>query len=699
VSPEKPDFKSEREHLFKVHKRVVLSSSVVVLLLGILSAFFADQSHAVREIGRSISWPLQFALRERLEKQPKIHADLQVIMFDDSTVEALKRPFLNFSEWASVFTYLASHNPATIYVDKIFGVVDGDINQVRNSLPQLRMLPTRVSAGVYSSQVKIPGRPSLDLSSPRFSARRYLPESYSDVTDEAVHTIVNRPQIKDITERKVYGPTPELRELFFNGHIDWPSAQEIFPVYRSGAMSLLPALALSGNINFRVESNGLSALGTQLPLTRDGSLLINWLKPEEVFSKSLTMLDVVARMNSGTKWGKIRENSHILILPQAFTGSADFVSSPYGPALGGMVHASVLNSVLTKKMLSAKQNSLTYLILLVVLAVSLQRLRGMTSWFALFSIVILIVVLGLFQFVFQSQESPWLLAAVLFSLSGVSILSARSYGERRITSLLMQLESENERLGKEELRLSKEMEEAARVAQALIPDKAPEWPNYWVSEFHKSATALSGDWYFFETSASGRFGHFVMCDITGHGVQAAIVVSCCKTILTALRIERNSIFDSSHFGTEYATKLNSILYKHGQGKHSTTLLALTFDFYEGKAYVVNCGHTFPISHTLGEKHSSSLLPQEINDPLGFSRDIEISATQKQIEKGDAIIVYSDGTMLSRQRRILKRYFEELDSDIRISAKRLHEAAYKEQMRRDKSVPKDDVSLVVFKRLR
>jgi hypothetical protein len=693
-----PNFKAEREHLFTIHKRVMLVASIVVLMTGCLVGFFAEKSHAVREIGRSISWPLQFVLRDYLKKQPQIHPDVLVIMFDDSTVEALKRPYLNFTEWASVFTFLASHNPSSIYVDKIFGVVDGDINEVQKSLPALRMLRTRVSAGVYTSSVKIPGRPSLDLNEAQFSARRYLSDSYSDVTNEAVQTMINRPQIKDITDRKVYGPTPELRSVFLSGHIDWPSAHEIFPLYRSGPRSLIPALALSGNINLKVESTSISAMGTPMPLTQDGSMLVNWIKPDELYSKSLTLLDVISKMNSGKKWAKIRENAHIVILPQAFTGSADFVSSPYGPALGGLVHASVLNSVLTKTMLMPKQNTLVYLILLVVLSVALQSLRGIASWFALFSLSVLIVFSGILQFVYQSQEIPWVLAGTLFLLSGVSILSVRSFGERRMTTLLLQLEKEYERLGKEEKRLSNEIAEAAKVAQSLIPDKAPEWPKYWVSEFHKSATDLSGDWYFFESSASGRFGHFVMCDISGHGVQAAIVVSCCKTILTSLRVEKSSIFESSYFGVEYASKLNAILFEHGQGRHSTTLLSLTFDFYEGKVYVVNCGHTFPIVSKFAEKQWGPLLAERIIDPLGFSESIQVHVTERHIEQGDALIVYSDGTLLNRHRRLLKRYFEELNSDIQISAKRLFDAAHKEQVRRGAINLLDDVSLVVFKRL-
>lgn len=699
MSQKRTDFKIEREELFRSHKRVMLWSSMFVLVVGCFAAYFGAQSQAVRELGRAIAWPLQFSLRDHFERAPDFHPNLKVIMFDDSTVESLKRPYLNFSEWASVLSYLESHNPASIYVDKIFGVVDGDVAEVRNSLPKLRMLRTRVSAGVYSSPVRIPGRPSLDLTSSQFSVKKYLPESYANVADEAVEAIISKSKIRDISSRMVYGPTPELRNVFVNGHIDWPTAHEIFPLYRYGFSSLMPALSLSGNINLRVESNGISAMGSRIPLTSDGSMLINWLRPDVMYRNSLTLLDVVNRMNSGVKWSRIPENAHIVILPEAYTGSADFVTSPYGPALGGMVHASVLNSVLSKKMLIPKHNSFLYFALLVFLAVALQRLRGISSWFALFFITALVVVLALLQFVFLSQDVPWVFGGSLFLLSGVSVLSVRSFGEKKMTALLLNLEKENERLSQEELRLSNEMAEAAKIARALIPDDAPDWPNYWVSGFHKSASDLSGDWYFFEKSSSGRYGHFVMCDITGHGVQAAIVVSCCKTILTSLRIEKSSLFDTANFGQEYAARLNSVLYQHGQGSHSTTLLSLTVDFYEGALHIVNCGHTFPVWHQQGEKSWQALLPPKLNDPLGFSKDIKIENFKKQIERGDSLIVYSDGTSLNRHRRIVRRYFEELDSGIQISAKKLSDALRKESQRRGLKDPNDDVSLVIFKRLR
>lgn len=695
---EKLNLKKEREAIFRNSRRVMLTSSVVILIVGVLVSYFASRSHFVRELERQIAWPLQFSLRDQLGKAPVLSSDLTVIMFDDSTVEALKKPYLNFSEWASVLSYLDSHKPAGIYIDKIFGVIDGDVAQVRNSLPALRMLRTRVAAGVYSSAVKIPGRPSLDLSGSQYSARHFLPESYSDVSEDTLEALVRNAPVKDITNRLIYGPTPELRSIFMNGHIDWPTAHEIVPLYKSGSSAIMPALSLAGDIGLKIESSSLSVNGKQMPLTSEGALLVNWLNPNVVYSKAVTLLDVLTRANSQSKWSRIQENSHILILPQAFTGSADFIASPYGPAFGGMVHASVLNSVLSHRFLAPKRDSFLYFVLLVFLGVALQRLRGLQGWGTLFFASLALTANAFIQFVYFSRDVPWFFGNTIFLFSGISVLSLRAYGEKRKTALLFQMEQENERLIKEETRLSNEMADAAKIAQALLPESTPDWSGYWISGFHKSASKLSGDWYFFEKSSSGRYGHFVLCDITGHGVQAALVVSCCKTILTELRLEKSSVFDSPQFGLEYAARLNSVLFRHGQGRHSTTFISVTFDFFEGSVSVVNCGHTFPVWHNQGDKQWGALRPVTVCDPLGFHEEAQIQVTKRDLERGGTLIVYSDGTLIFRHRRILRRYFQELDAGIQIPAKRLLDAIVKENLRRGLGGLEDDASLVVFKRL-
>jgi len=691
------DFKTEKETQIRRFRRLTLVWTGVVLLLAMICAAAVAKSEKMRTLERQISWPLQFYLRDELGKGTKLDPRILVLMFDDSTVQRYNKSTLSMIEWAQLLTYLDKHNPASIYIDKIFGLVDDDFSTLKDALPRFRDLQARISVGAFTTSVKIPGRNPLDINVPQFSARNLLNDSVADVSDETVEKMLNRSGIKDRRSAYAYGPVPELREIFNQGHIEWHSENHIFPIYRLSERQILPTLALSGRVNLKLESNGISAGGQRIPLLTNGSLLVNWLRPEKVYAQASSVALALDAQKSGRVWERIPKNAHIIILPLAFTGNADFKASPYGPALGGTIHVAVLNSILTRAWIYELSASLHILLALVLAMGALQFLRGMRAWLSLLGAIVSVVVLSLYGFIYLAVDVPWVMASTFMAITGVCTLSIRNLWDSRRDSLLLLLEGEFERLEKEEKRLAKEMADATRIALALKPEDAPEWPQYWISSFHKSLNEASGDWYFFERSTSGRYGHFVLCDITGHGVQAALVVSSCKTILSSLRMTTDDSFESEKFVEEYARRLNSVLYMHGRGTHSTTLVGITFDFQTHTITYINCGHPFPIWHSCNDSRKSVGLLGSVGDPLGFGEELQIVSSSKTVNVGDLVIVHSDGVPLSRSRRILKRYFEEIDSGIMISAKRLHEASLKEFVRTGHEPIQDDVSLVVFRR--
>jgi len=691
------DFKRERETQLKRCRQFIVVWTGAILCVSLLLSYFAVNSEKIRSLERRITWPIQFNLRETLDRSPSMDQRIHVIMFDDSTVQMLKRSSLNLREWASLLSFLDGHKPDGIYIDKIFGIVDEDFKALRESLPHLRMLHSRIAVGAFTSALKIPGRDQIDQTASQFKARNFLPDSNSDISEDSLERILLSSSLKDRSGAYAYGPVPELRSLFHQGHIDYPQENLVYPLYRLNELHVLPSLALSGKINLKLESGGLSAGGAQIPTTSNGSALVNWLRPEVVYARATTMGSALEAMNSGRLWGKIPKNAHIMILPMAYTGNTDFKQSPYGVTPGGFVQVSLLNSALTKTWLSDLKNSDLFLCLIVFCVALLQFVRGIKAWLLLFFIKFAIVAASILSFVHFSIDVPWLAAAGITSFAGVATLSMRNIWEMRRDTLLKSLETEFALLEKEEKRLSKEMADAERIALALKPDESPQWPNYWISAFHKSLTEASGDWYFFETSQSGRYGHFVLCDITGHGVQAALVVSCCKTILSAMRLGKDSLFESQYFVEVYASRLNSILYTHGKGNHSTTLVGITFDFHTNSIFSIDCGHPFPIVHSSSASKRWLSLIGKVSDPLGFSESLTLHTEKTPIAIGDCVIVHSDGVPLSRNRRILKRYFEELDSGIMIPAKRLHDASLKASVKAGQELQEDDASLVIFRR--
>jgi serine phosphatase RsbU (regulator of sigma subunit) len=258
------------------------------------------------------------------------------------------------------------------------------------------------------------------------------------------------------------------------------------------------------------------------------------------------------------------------------------------------------------------------------------------------------------------------------------------------------MEEDYDRLEKEERRLQKEMRDAARVASALMPENVPQWPGFEITGFHRSMSEASGDWYFFERSQSGRFAHFVLCDISGHGVQAALVVSGCKTILSMIRMSDSDVFDSDNFLMFYAEKVNKILFNHGRGGHTATLLGITYDFQTEKLYHLNCGHPFPIIHSMrGDKIEPLMVTP--GDPVGFNEMLSAKVKVRTLKVGESLIAHSDGVPLTRSKTILKKYFKECEHTSLISARRLQEAIIKNCRKEHLEVPEDDASLVIMRR--
>lgn len=691
------DLKRERvRQSQRIGKQVWILSSIILTVMMALATLYG-RSSAARDVERKLSWGFQFELRDKLNQSPTPDPRLRILMFDDSTVQAMKRSQINFREWSQLLTYLDRHRPASIYIDKIFGLLDDDPSVLQDALPILRSLRTPVSIASFTSSRQIPGRDELLLQSAQLKLRNYLPDSLADLPDSELRTTVERFSIKDRSQSFLYGPMQQLQEVFNIGHIDYPHVNQIFPIYNVGKNAVLPSLALSGRINLKLDSDGISTGGKVIPTTNEGTVLVNWLNPMKAYSTAQSFASAFSAMKTGSLWSKIPEGSHILIIPLAFTGNVDFKDSPYGQLPGGLVLASVLNSALSKQWLSDFNYTPYAIILMVFLAGGLQFVRGMRSWVAMFSGMLMIALFGLYQFVYAATDVPWLAGEVFFGGTGTLLLSARNLWDARREKLLQKLEEDYERLEREEKRLQKEMRDAARIAMALKPEEVPQWPDFEISAFHKSMSETSGDWFFFERSASGRYAHFVLCDISGHGVQAALVVSGCKTVLSMLRLEQNEVFNSSEFLLYYAQQLNKVLFLNGNGNHTATMVGLTFDLMTSKVYCVDCGHPFPVIHTtIGDKIES--LTTFSSDPIGFNEVAEVTLNERTLLLGDCLIAHSDGVPVTRGRRVLQKFFREIEHGPMIPAKRLSEGLFKHFKKEKIDVIDDDVSLVVFRKV-
>ena len=246
--------------------------------------------------------------------------------------------------------------------------------------------------------------------------------------------------------------------------------------------------------------------------------------------------------------------------------------------------------------------------------------------------------------------------------------------------------------------MEQELAEAAEIAKAFLPGKAPEWDFCKLAVFHKSLSESSGDWFTFERSPSGKFFHMIMCDITGHGVQAAIVVSTCKTVLTSILAENAEIADSPDFVPRYAQALNRILHSHGSGNHVSTLLGLSFEPDARRLHYVAAGHPNPllVKPQTGESSQSIKPLLSRFNVLGVHPQAQLSMVTTELAPGDEILAFTDGLPVASHVRALKGILAESAGDQDLNLEKLYRRIWEVETAKTKTDPNDDVSIVWFR---
>jgi sigma-B regulation protein RsbU (phosphoserine phosphatase) len=248
----------------------------------------------------------------------------------------------------------------------------------------------------------------------------------------------------------------------------------------------------------------------------------------------------------------------------------------------------------------------------------------------------------------------------------------------------------------EKRRMEAELQEAALISKAFIPGTAPRWDFCDIAIFHKPLSETSGDWYTFEEGPAGRYAHVLLCDITGHGVQAAIVVSTCRAVLSALIAEHPQAADSPDFVAHYARSLNGILFRQGGGHHVTTLLGLTLDRETGKVHFMAAGHPLPLHYPAAASEGAARAVKPLisrSDPLGVTGEGSYTLSEAQLHAGDEVLVYTDGMPAQTGIKGLRTFLASRPTNAPLVPQSLFEAVCEAERARGRPTADDDVSVI------
>ncbi len=185
-------------------------------------------------------------------------------------------------------------------------------------------------------------------------------------------------------------------------------------------------------------------------------------------------------------------------------------------------------------------------------------------------------------------------------------------------------------------RMKNELEIAAEVQQKLIPDKPLTFTEYDIIHYYSPAKEIGGDYYDFFPLPEKRLG-FVMADVAGKGVPAALVMSMLKTIfltLTNIALPAKEVLVIANTQLKKSVKLGvfaAVTYGILNREQNTVEFAMA-----GSERIIR----FNSLTRKTELIKTEGFPLGIEEEKGFRESLETQTVT--LEKGDALFLYTDG---------------------------------------------------------
>lgn len=181
------------------------------------------------------------------------------------------------------------------------------------------------------------------------------------------------------------------------------------------------------------------------------------------------------------------------------------------------------------------------------------------------------------------------------------------------------------------IEMSKDMETAIKLQKSILPDEKPEIENIEVDFAYFPLGKIGGDYYDYVLYSENKIG-FIIADVSGHGIAAALISSMIKILFSGLK----------HFANnpkELLSRLNQSLFKK-IGNTFITANYLFIDLENNKAQNANAGHP-PILHY---SHSQNVIRplMTAGGAIGFIEKLDMQENSVEISKGDRFLLYTDG---------------------------------------------------------
>jgi serine phosphatase RsbU (regulator of sigma subunit) len=178
-----------------------------------------------------------------------------------------------------------------------------------------------------------------------------------------------------------------------------------------------------------------------------------------------------------------------------------------------------------------------------------------------------------------------------------------------------------------------EMQIAAGVQRALLPEHLPQVPGYEFSAMYESAQAVGGDYYDCLLLPRDRVA-LAFGDVAGKGVPASLVMSRLSSVV---QCTMEFVADVG----EAAARINEHMCAHAvEGRFVTFTLAI-IDLASSEVSLVIAGHMSPMIRR-GDGTIEEFPEEAIGLPLGVVQGATYEVLKRTILPGETVVIYTDG---------------------------------------------------------
>jgi sigma-B regulation protein RsbU (phosphoserine phosphatase) len=182
--------------------------------------------------------------------------------------------------------------------------------------------------------------------------------------------------------------------------------------------------------------------------------------------------------------------------------------------------------------------------------------------------------------------------------------------------------------------LEKEKALAHRLLEAILPLNL-QIRGFRTAVYFKPSNQIGGD--FFDGWRDGNHAHFLIGDISGHSISAALLMAVCKGLFMSIGKDKN---DPAEIIATANRTLSRMLTESGM---YLTMIYAVCDIRKRILRVASAGHNPAYLYA-----SSLRVPIEsTGPPIGWSLDDSWSVTEVPFAEGDKIFLYTDGVVEAR----------------------------------------------------